>query len=52
MKIKAVRSDDVCPFDKEPCGFASSCDDALSLALGIDMREGGSCPRAVFKARK
>jgi len=52
MKIRVISSKDVCPYDKEPCEFVSSCDDALSLALGIDMREGGSCPRAVFKARK
>lgn len=37
----------ICPLDKKPCGFVGSCDDVLSLALGRDMREGASCPRAV-----
>ena len=52
MKIRVVGSKDICPFDKKPCAYVSSCDDALSLAFGIDLREGRSCPRAVFKARK
>jgi len=40
-------SEGVCPIIKEPCGFVSSCDDVLSLALGRDMVETVSCPRAV-----
>ena len=45
-------SEGVCPIDKEPCGFVSSCDDVLSLALGVDMHEGVSCPRAVKAFKK
>ena len=52
MKIRVVSSKDVCPFDKEPCEYVSSCDDVLSLVFGFDLREGASCPRAVFKAVK
>ena len=52
MKIRVVSSEDVCPFDKEPCAYVSSCDDALSLVFGFDFREGASCPRAFFKAGK
>jgi len=52
--LEIVGSEGVCPLDKKPCGFVSSCDDVLSLALGLDFREGASCPRAVafFKAGK
>jgi len=42
----------VCPFDKKPCAYVSSCDDVLSLYFGFDMVEGVSCSRAVFKAVK
>jgi len=52
MKIRVISSKDVCPFDKKPCAYVSSCDDALSLAFGIDLHEGASCRRAVFKAGK
>ena len=49
---KAVRSVDLCPFDKKPCKYVSSCDHVLSLRLGFDVVEGDSCPRAVVKRGK
>ena len=52
MKRKSVRSVDLCPFDGLPCEFVHSCDDALSLFTGVDIVEGGSCPRAVYKVGK
>jgi hypothetical protein len=36
----------VCPFDKQPCSIVGSCDDALSLIMGVDCVEGKSCSRA------
>jgi len=44
-----VRSTRLCPFDKEPCAYVDSCDDALSLVFGFDMVENGSCSRAIFR---
>ena len=54
IDVEIDGSEGICPIDKKPCGFVSSCDDVLSLAFGLDLREGFSCPRAVafFKARK
>lgn len=46
---KSVRSVDLCPFDGLPCEFVKGCDDALSLYVGFDVREGDSCSRAVYK---
>ena len=42
----------LCPFDNLPCDYVSSCDDVLSLTLGFDAVEGGSCPRAIGRVRK
>ena len=52
IDVEIDGSEGVCPLDKKPCGFVSSCDDVLSLVFGL--REGFSCPRAVafFKAGK
>ena len=52
MKVKSVRSVDVCPFDGLPCEHVSSCDDVLTLRFGVVLGEGASCSRAVFKAVK
>jgi len=38
-------SEGVCPIDKKPCGFVSSCDDIMNLVLGLS--KSVSCPRAV-----
>jgi len=52
IDVKIQSSEGVCPIDKQPCKFVSSCDDVLSLAFGLDLREGASCPRAVAYFRK
>jgi len=52
IDVEIDGSEGICPIDKEPCGFVSSCDDVLSLAFGLDLREGASCPRAVKALKK
>jgi len=41
----------VCPFDGLPCKYVDSCDDVLSLQLGVDVVEEESCSRARFRRR-
>ena len=50
VKVKPVAG--ICPFDSLPCAYVSCCDDVLSLYLGFNMIEDGSCSRAVFKVVK
>jgi len=50
MKIKAVRSVSLCPFDGLPCEFVESCDDVIALLFGLVLPF--NCSRAVVKAGK
>jgi len=52
IDVKIESSKGVCPIDKQLCKFVSSCDAVVSLAFGLDLREGASCPRAVKSLRK
>jgi len=41
---------DLCPFDKLPCEFVSSCDEVLALNFGLPLPL--QCSRAVIRSRK
>lgn len=40
----------ICPFDKMPCKYVSSCDEILALDFGLVPPL--DCPRAVVKLRR
>jgi len=48
MKIKAVRSVSLCPFDGLPCEHVDYCDDVVALVFGLVLP--CECSRAVVKA--
>jgi hypothetical protein len=43
--IASQNEETLCPIIHEPCDYVESCDDVLSLRVGVDCVEGASCPR-------
>ena len=48
MKIEAVRSVSLCPFDDLSCEFVWNCDDVMELVFGLVLSF--KCSRVVVKA--